>query len=96
MCCAIGILALLGPRFLLFVWWLVEPARWGIAFGNDWFFGLLGFIFVPWTTLAYVIVAPGGVDGADWLLIAFGLVVDVMTWGGGAFGNRDRIQSSYQ
>ncbi len=38
----------------------------------------------------------GGVDGADWLLIAFGLVVDVMTWGGGAFGNRDRIQSSYQ
>ncbi len=93
MCCAISVLALFGPRFFIFVWWLAEPARWAIAFGSSWFVGLLGFIFVPWATLAYVIVAPGGLDTADWLLVGLGLVLDVMTWGGGAFGNRDRMSS---
>ena len=33
-------------------------------------------------TLAYVIVAPGGLDTADWLLVGLGLVLDVMTWVG--------------
>jgi len=44
---------------------------------------------VPWTTIAYVFTAPGGVEGLDWALIALALIVDLSTNGGGVFG-RDR------
>jgi len=39
----------------------------------------------------YVIVAPGGLLGFDWLWIALAVVADIASYGGGAFGNRDRI-----
>ncbi len=32
MCCGFLILALLGPRFFGAMWWLVQPARWQLAF----------------------------------------------------------------
>jgi len=44
---------------------------------------------VPWTTIAYVFVRPGGIEGLDWALIAIALFVDLGTAGGGMFG-RDR------
>ena len=28
---------------------------------------ILGFIFLPWTTLMYVMVIPGGIVGFDWV-----------------------------
>ena len=79
MCCLLLVAALLGPRFLGFVWWLSDPVRWGTTFPEP-LFGLIGWIVVPWTTLAYVFVLPGGVAGLDWALT---------TSGGGAF-RRDR------
>jgi len=88
MCCLLLVAALLGPRFLGFVWWLSDPVRWGTTFPEP-LFGLIGWIVVPWTTLAYVFVLPGGVEGLDWALIAVALFVDLTTSGGGAF-RRDR------
>jgi hypothetical protein len=35
---------------------------------------LIGGIFVPWTTLSYLIVFPGGVVGLDWVWLGLGLV----------------------
>jgi hypothetical protein len=89
-------LALLGPRALLFFYWLLNPAAWALAFEGSSLLAILGFLFVPWTTMAYVFVFPGGVEGGDWLLVGLGLVLDVATFGGGAFGNRDRVQSYYR
>ena len=43
----------------------------------------------------FVLVAPGGVDGFDWVWLALGVLADVAGWGGGAFSNRDRVQSIY-
>jgi hypothetical protein len=54
---------------------------------------LLGFLFLPWTTLMYVSVAPLGVVGFDWFWIALAVVADIVTYTGGAYGNRDRIRS---
>ena len=88
MCCLLLVAALLGPRFLGFVWWLSDPVRWGTTFPEP-LFGLIVWIVVPWTTLAYVFVLPGGVEGLDWALIAVALFVDLTTSGGGAF-SRDR------
>lgn len=93
MCCIFTVLALLGPRAAAIVWWLLEPARWNLAF-NGLLVPILGLIFLPLTTLMYVIVFPGGVDGFDivWLGIAFGL--DMFTWLGGGYKNRNQFSGA--
>jgi hypothetical protein len=52
---------------------------------------LLGFLFVPWTTLMYVIVFPGGIEGFDWFWIGLALLADVASYAGGAYGGRGRV-----
>jgi hypothetical protein len=59
MCCLFTVLVFLGPRAGILVWWLLQPARWNAAF-TSFIWQLLGFIFVPWTTIMYVLVFPGG------------------------------------
>jgi len=53
---------------------------------------LLGSIFLPWTTLMYVIVAPMGVIGFDWLWLGLAFIADLASYGGGGWGNRDRLR----
>lgn len=90
MCCAFLLLVLLGPRIVGVFWWLFQPMRWQAAFaswagGNLWWiWPILGIIFLPWTTLMYVIVAPGGVVGWDWLWLGLMLVADIASYAGGA------------
>jgi hypothetical protein len=93
MCCIFTILALLGPRAAAVVWWLLDPARWNLAF-NGLLVPLLGLIFLPFTTLMYVVVFPGGVDGFDivWLGLAFAL--DLFTWLGGGYKNRNQFSGA--
>ncbi len=89
MCCGFLILVLLGPRIFGAFWWLFQPLRWQAVFGNWgaiglwWLWPILGLVFLPWTTLMYVLVAPGGVVGLDWLWIAIMLVADIASYGGG-------------
>jgi hypothetical protein len=83
-------LVLLGPRIGILVWWLFDPVRWQLAF-NNWLWPLLGFFFLPWTTLMYVGIAPGGVVGFDWIWLGIAFLADLSSYGGGAYGNRDRI-----
>ena len=61
MCCLLAVAALFGPRALGFVWWLLDPVRWGTAFPTA-IIGILGWAFLPWTTVAYVFVYTNG-DG---------------------------------
>ena len=88
MCCAFTTLVLLGPRFAGLLWWLVQPARWTAAFNGAWLWPVLGLIFVPWLTLMYVIVAPGGINGLDWLWLGLALVGDIAFYAGGGFRRR--------
>ena len=71
MCCLFAILVLVGPRAAILVWWLFDQIRWAAAF-DTFIWPLLGFLFLPWTTLVYVLVFPGGIDGFDWLWLAIG------------------------
>ena len=66
MCLLFAILAVLGPRALVFFWWLLEPARWAATFESA-VVPLIGFLFLPWTTIMYVLVFPGGIEGFDWV-----------------------------
>lgn len=90
MCCIFTLLLLLGARFADIVWWIAQPNRWDAAFSSV-LWPILGIIFAPWTTLMYVVVAPGGVNGIDWLFIILAIIVDVGFWTGGAWGNRGRM-----
>ena len=93
MCCLFTALVLLGPRAGILVWWLLEPGRWGAAF-DTFVVPLLGFMFFPLTTLMYVAVFPGGVDGFDYVWLGLALLLDVGSWSGGAYGNRNRMRTA--
>ena len=87
---------MLSPRLgIIFLWAFTNyVAR---AFNDVWIWPLLGLIFLPWTTLLYVLVsAPaGGITFWGWLLVALGLVSDLASHTN-AFSNRDQARSYYQ
>jgi len=91
MCCFYTVLVFLGPRFASIIWWIANPTRWvGVAFDNA-LWPILGIMFLPWATLMYVLVAPGGVVGWDWLWLGLAVLGDIGMYAGGGYGNRDRL-----
>lgn len=81
MCCFFVTLVFFGPRLAFLVYWLIAPLRVSAAF--DMFnlplvVGILGLVFIPWTTLMYVIVFP--LNGYDWIWIGFGVLFDVLSY----------------
>ena len=92
MCCFFTILLFLGPCFAGIVWWLIQPARWNLAF-DTFIIPILGIIFLPWTLLMYVIVAPGGLTGLEWVFVGLMLFFDIGSYVGGGWGNRSRFGS---
>jgi len=96
MCCLFTVLVFLGPRFGGILWWLFQPARWvgetnASAFSSI-IWPILGIIFLPWTTLMYVAVAPGGINGLfEWAFLILAVVIDIGAYTGGGIGNKDRV-----
>jgi hypothetical protein len=89
MCCFFAALLMFGPRLAILVWWVMDPVRWEAAF-SSFFWPLLGFIFLPWTTLMYVVVAPGGVVGFDWIIIGLGVLADIASYSSSEYERRER------
>ncbi len=59
--CLFALIAVLSPRFALLLLWLFSP--WVDKAFAGFFLPLLGLVFLPWTTLMYVLVdAPVGPD----------------------------------
>jgi hypothetical protein len=96
MCCGLAVLGILGPRALIVVWYIFDSARWSLVFNHQIFLPALGFILLPWTTIVYVLFwTVGGIEPIGWVFIALAVLADLATYGGGAFGNRDRMPSRY-
>lgn len=93
MCCFLTVLLFIGPRAAIIVWYLIEPLRFNAAIGN-FLLGCIGFLFVPWTTLAWLVAYnPGmGVTGFGWVVVGLGLLADIASYTGGGYGNRSRIR----
>lgn len=91
-CCLFALVLAGAPRIALLLWWFFEPGRVLSPFGS-FLWPLLGLILLPWLTLAYVWVAPGGVVGLDWLILLVGLLLDVGTGGGGYRARSRRLAS---
>ncbi len=92
MCCFFSALAILGPRAAALVWWLVDMDRWEAAFSN-FFWAFIGFLFAPWTTLAWVAVASRGVVGFDWIILGLGILADAASYSGSLYGNKGYAES---
>ncbi|KPK65308.1 MAG: hypothetical protein AMK73_03305 [Planctomycetes bacterium SM23_32] len=88
--CVLTILALMAPRLVMVL----------IVIFTDWFsaayatviWPLLGFFFMPYTTLAYMaaMLRGGGVSGGWLALVIVAAVVDVGHWGHGGRALRRR------
>jgi hypothetical protein len=87
--CIVALIGMAAPRFAIFLLWLFSD-RMAIAF-NGFFEAFLGFLFLPFTTLFFALVyAPvGGVSGFGWLIVAFGLILDISSYSSGAKARAD-------
>lgn len=85
-CCLFASILAGAPRLAFLIYWLVAPVRVQTAF-HTFIVPLLGLVFLPWTTLMFVIVAPAGVvTGFAWVWLILAFLVDIGTYGSGARG----------
>jgi len=83
--CLIALFALIGPRIaLIFTAIFSDMISRAI---DSLAVAILGFLFLPWTTLAYVVFYDVGsgreVRGFEWFLVGLGFVADLSSYVGG-------------
>lgn len=88
MCCFFTTLFVAGPRlaFLVLLLFPYGQAKASLAF-NTVLWPLLGWLFLPWTTLMYVIVYP--IVGFNWIWIGLGILADIATYSAAAYRRQD-------
>jgi hypothetical protein len=89
----VGCLALAFPRIALFFVWLFGGDYIGRAY-DHWIFPLLGFFFLPLTTLTFAfglnsLSQPGQMAPLGWLLTGLAVLVDIGLIGGGRKSAQD-------
>ncbi len=86
--CLLALLGAVAPRLALILMWLFTDLL-SQAF-DSFVLPLLGFLFLPLTTVIYVFVSPGGLGPFDWILLVIGFLIDLGSYGSGAWGRRRR------
>lgn len=86
---------MVSPRIALFLVWLFGGGYLVRAVDGEWIWLLLGFLFLPLTTLAFAysmnsLGAAGEVPPLGWVLIGVAGLLDLGLIGGGAKGARRR------
>jgi hypothetical protein len=70
----------------------MDTPRVNYALGFEFLMPFLGWLFLPFTTLIYIILAPvNGPQSFDWVWLGIGVLLDLSTYAGSAYGNRDRM-----
>ncbi len=91
--CLFALVAAAFPRIGTLLIWLARPAYFNNAFSGSWLWPILGIIFLPFTTLMYVLLwSPGiGLSTWDWFWLIMAVFIDVMHWSSTAYNNRKGI-----
>ena len=84
----VGMATILGPRLIDIIFWLFAQDRWSQVFNGNMLWAVLGIIFLPWTTLAFVIVQPFGNDLVTIIGVIIGILADVGTYAGAGYRSR--------
>ena len=87
-----GCLIALFARVALLVVWITTTMV-HRAFQGGWLLPLLGILFLPITTLVYVLVysISGGVTGWGWFWVILAFILDLGAHSSGAYSNRHRL-----
>jgi hypothetical protein len=91
--CLLALVSMVSPRLAIGLVFIFTD-RMGIAFEHFWM-GLVGFLFLPWTTLAWVLCyrPHHGVHGFGVVLVVFAFLVDLSTHAGASQARRRRVAS---
>jgi len=91
MACIFALFASLAPRLALLFLWIFTPLV-SRAF-SFFLWPLLGLIFLPFTTMIYVLlyVPHIGVVGWNWLWIILAVFLDLAAYAWSGYSNRNRI-----
>ena len=101
MCCFAALFAWISPRLAIFMAWIFANERTSYAFNSFWI-ALIGFLFLPWTALAWIVcyATPtaivngtnigGGVSGFGYIVVGFAFLVDIASYTSGARARQQR------
>jgi hypothetical protein len=89
--CLLALMSAFAPRLVFLIIWIARPVYVDAVF-DTFIFPLLGLIFLPFTTLMWVLLdqPPIGVHGWDWLWIVIAVFLDLGNYGG-AYSQRGRM-----
>ena len=93
--CLTGIVAGFS-RIMLLMIWLARPLLMNATFSSV-IMPCLGFLFLPFTTLMYVLLKQGvgTIQGLDWLWLFLAVLLDIASIGAAGAANRNRIPQGY-
>lgn len=90
--CLFAMMAGFFPRIADIILWIARPNLFMAPFNGVWLWPVLGIIFLPFTTLFYVILwSPTGLSGWDWLWIIMAVLLDATSLAGNFRANRERM-----
>lgn len=88
--CLIALLALIAPRFVIILMVIFSDYI-GAAY-ETWIWPLLGFFFLPMTTLAYAwAINSGGVEGFRFVVVILAVLLDLGMLGAGGKGAHGKM-----
>lgn len=89
--CLLVLLGATAPRILFLIIWIARPAYVDAVF-DTFILPLLGLIFLPFTTLIYVLLdaPPFGIEGFDWFWLALAVLLDLSHYGS-AYAQRGQL-----
>ncbi len=88
--CLVALFAMVSPRLAIAAVFVLTD-RMGMAFEHFWM-GLVGFLFLPWSTLAWSLCYQrgNGVSGFGWVLVVGAFIADLSTHAAASQARRDR------
>ena len=88
--CLLAFAIAFAPHVILILAWIFST-RWPLVWGGDFIVPFLGIVFLPYTTIMYMLVyTPKGIEGWDWIWILLGVTLDIVKWTGIA-NNRKQV-----
>src|SRR5688572_1391326 len=87
----LALMAAFAPRLVFLILWIARPVYIDAVF-DTFIFPLIGLIFLPFTTLMWVLLdaPPIGVEGWDWLWIVMAVILDLTHYVSSAYSVRGR------
>ena len=94
--CLFAMFGAFFPRLAVLFIWIARPQYFTAAFGDMILWPLLGIIFLPFTTLIYVLLwSPAGLSGFDWVWLLLAFLIDIGGLASSGYANRERAGGFY-